>query len=117
MSAAGMPPVFIFKKEGAVMEEHIMKGMPLGTMNDFPYVIKESDLSSGDTILLMSDGFPELLNDKNEVFGYKRARNLFEELASKSPEEIITSLKDEGANWTNDADPDDDVTFIVIKAK
>jgi serine phosphatase RsbU (regulator of sigma subunit) len=51
------------------------------------------------------------------VFGYKRARNLFEELATKSPEEIISSLKNEGSNWTNDADPDDDVTFIVIKAK
>ena len=117
MSAAGMPPVFMYKKEGAVMEEHMMKGMPLGTMNDFPYVVKESELNSGDTILLMSDGLPELLNDKNEVFGYKRARNLFEELASKSPEEIIDSLKTEGSNWTNDADPDDDVTFIVIKAK
>lgn len=117
MSAAGMPPVFIFKKEGAVMEEHIMKGMPLGTMNEFPYVIKESDLSSGDTILLMSDGFPELLNDQNEVFGYKRARNLFEELAGNTPEDIIAKLKDEGSRWTNDADPDDDVTFIVIKAK
>jgi len=117
MSAAGMPPVFIYKKDGAVMEEHIMKGMPLGTMTDFPYVIKESELHSGDTILLMSDGFPELLNDQNEVFGYKRARNLFEELAGNSPEEIISSLKDEGLKWTQDADPDDDVTFIVIKAK
>jgi serine phosphatase RsbU (regulator of sigma subunit) len=79
--------------------------------------VKESEFQSGDTILIMSDGLPELLNDNNEVFGYKRARNLFEELASKSPEEIISSLKSEGSNWTNDADPDDDVTFIVIKAK
>ena len=77
MSAAGMPPVFIYKKDGAVMEEHIMKGMPLGTMGEFPYVLKESELHSGDTILLMSDGFPELLNDQNEVFGriLKRGRD------------------------------------------
>ena len=75
MSAAGMPPVFIYKRESQSIEEHVIKGMPLGTFNNFPYSVVESNISSGDTILLMSDGFPELLNDKNEMYGYKRARN------------------------------------------
>jgi hypothetical protein len=37
MSAAGMPPVFIYKRESQSIEEHLMKGMPLGTFSDFPY--------------------------------------------------------------------------------
>ncbi len=37
-----------------------MKGMPLGTFSDFPYTLIESEISTGDTILMMSDGFPEL---------------------------------------------------------
>ncbi len=65
----------------------------------------------------MSDGFPELLNDKKEMFGYKRARNLFEDLAEEAPDEIISKLKDAGSEWVNDKDPDDDVTFVVIKVK
>ncbi len=117
MSAAGMPPIFIYKRESQSMEEHLIKGMPLGTFNNFPYSVLESNLSSGDTILLMTDGFPELLNDKNEMYGYKRARNLFEELANEAPEEIISKLKDAGSEWVNDNDPDDDVTFVVIKVK
>jgi len=117
MSAAGMPPVFIFKRESQSIEEHLIKGMPLGTFNDFPYSLVESSITSGDTILLMSDGFPELFNDKKEMFGYKQARNLFEEISGESPEDIITKLKDAGSEWTNDADPDDDVTFVVIKVK
>lgn len=117
MSAAGMPPVFIYKRDGAVMEEHMMKGMPLGSIADFPYVLKETDLKSGDTILLSSDGLPELFNENKELFGYKRMRNIFEEVADDNPEEIINRLKKEGSKWVNDADPDDDVTFIVIKAK
>ncbi|MCK5458137.1 MAG: SpoIIE family protein phosphatase, partial [Melioribacteraceae bacterium] len=59
----------------------------------------------------------ELMNDDKEMFGYKQARNLFEEISGKSPEDIITKLKDAGSEWTNDADPDDDVTFVVIKVK
>jgi serine phosphatase RsbU (regulator of sigma subunit)/ligand-binding sensor domain-containing protein len=117
MSAAGMPPVFIYKRESQTIEEHVMKGMPLGTFSNFPYTLIESDLSKGDTILLMSDGFPELFNDDKEMFGYKRVRNLFEEVSGESPEGIITKLKSAGTEWVNDKDPDDDVTFVVIKVK
>jgi len=117
MSSAGMPPVFIYKYKHKILEEHLMEGMPLGTMDDFPYQLKEAELFTGDTILMMSDGFPELNNYQKQMFGYKRARNSFEEVAEKEPDEIISYLKDEGSRWTNDKDPDDDVTFVVIKVK
>ncbi|MBU2491577.1 MAG: SpoIIE family protein phosphatase [Bacteroidetes bacterium] len=117
ISSAGMPPMFLFKRESRIVEEHLLKGMPLGTMNNFPYEIREMELAKGDTILLMSDGFPELTNEDNELYGYKRVRNKFEETADKEPEEIITCLKDEGSRWVKDNDPDDDVTFVVIKIK
>ena len=94
-----------------------MKGMPLGTMGNFPYVIKETELDEGDTIIVMTDGFPELMNKKKELFGYKRTRNLFEEVAEKTPEQIIEQLKNSGSEWVEEKDPDDDVTFVVIKVK
>jgi serine phosphatase RsbU (regulator of sigma subunit) len=49
--------------------------------------------------------------------GYKRARNSFEETARKEPEEIVNYLRDQGRKWTNDNEPEDDVTFVVIKVK
>lgn len=117
MSSAGMPPSFIFRRDTRIVEEHLMQGMPLGTMNKFPYKIEETKLHPGDTILLMSDGLPELQNRDDELFGYKRVRNIFEEIGEKGPEEIITKFKDDGSAWINDQDPDDDVTFVVIKVK
>ncbi len=117
MSAAGMPPIYIYKRESQSIEEHVMKGMPLGTFKDFPYSLIESDLKIGDTILMMSDGFPELMNDDKEMYGYKRTRALFEEIAGESHEDIITKLKLAGTEWVNDKAPDDDVTFVVIKVK
>ena len=117
ISTAGMPPSFIFRRDTRVVEEHLFKAMPLGTMEKFPYEIKDTTLKPGDTILLMSDGLPELTNDKDEMYGYKRIRNGFEDVAEKEPAEIISYLKNEGAGWVNNADPDDDVTFVVIKVK
>jgi sigma-B regulation protein RsbU (phosphoserine phosphatase) len=94
-----------------------MQGMPLGTMNKFPYKVMDTKLQPGDTILLLSDGLPELQNDNEELFGYKQVRNIFEENADKNPEEIITQLKEDGSAWLSDKEPEDDVTFVVIKVK
>ena len=117
MSSAGMPPVYLYRNGTQSVEEHVMKGMPLGTFSDFPYSLKETILETGDTIMLMSDGFPELFNDNKEMYGYNKARRYFEDIGNKEPEEIIRKFKDEGSNWVNDRDPDDDVTFVVIKVK
>jgi len=117
MSTAGMPPSFIFRQDTKSVEEHLFQAMPLGTMENFPYIIKDTTLNPGDTILLMSDGLPELQNKNGEVYGYKRTRSGFEDVAEKSSEEIITYLKNEGASWVDNENPNDDVTFVVIKVK
>jgi serine phosphatase RsbU (regulator of sigma subunit)/ligand-binding sensor domain-containing protein len=117
LSSAGMPPVYIYRSKHRIIEEHLIEGMPLGTMDNFPYELKEMELFTGDTILLMSDGFPELQNEVNEILGYKRARNSFEEIAEQEPERIINYLTDLSSRWVNGKEPDDDVTFVVIKLK
>ena len=94
-----------------------MQGMPLGTMDKFPYKILDTTLKPGDTILMLTDGMPELQNDRHQVYGYKRIRNIFEEIADKDPEDIISILKNDGSAWIKDEDPEDDVTFVVIKVK
>ena len=117
MSAAGMPPSYIFRGDTGIVEEHLLEGMPLGTMDNFQYKIQDTTLSPGDTILLLTDGLPELQDENGDMFGYKRVRTLFEQVAEQEPEEIINQLKNDGSAWVNDQDPKDDVTFVVIKVK
>jgi serine phosphatase RsbU (regulator of sigma subunit) len=117
LSAAGMPPALLYRNKTKVVEEIVLKGMPLGAVQDFPYELREMEIFSGDTIFLMSDGLPELFNKDKEMFGYERIINIYKNSASKNPEDIIQDLKNAGSEWTNDAAPDDDVTFVVIKVK
>ncbi|MGB5849098.1 MAG: two-component regulator propeller domain-containing protein [Ignavibacteriaceae bacterium] len=117
VSAAAMPPALIYRKKNKAIEEIFMKGMPLGAMNDFPYSLKESKLQTGDTILLSSDGLPELTNHNNEMYGYDRTKTEFQSVGEKEPEEIVDHLKNSASQWANDKEPDDDVTFVVIKVK
>jgi serine phosphatase RsbU (regulator of sigma subunit) len=114
---AGMPPLFIYRRQLKVVEEIMINGMPLGAMKNFPYEIKELEISSGDTILLLSDGLPELKNEKEEQYGYTKVKDEFKSAAEKHPDEIVEHLKNSASQWMNGIEPDDDVTFVVIKVK
>jgi ligand-binding sensor domain-containing protein/serine phosphatase RsbU (regulator of sigma subunit) len=112
---AGMPPLFIYRAGSQTVEEVVINNMPLGAMKGIVYDAMELKIEHGDTLLLMSDGFAELKNDNSEIYGYIRARNSFEKVAKQDPEQIVTYLRQEGRTWTGDKEPEDDVTFVLIK--
>ncbi len=114
---AGIPPIYIYRKMKNIVEEINLNGLPIGAMKNSEYDIYEGELAEGDTILMLSDGFPELRNVENEMFGYEKLKKVFANNANKSSEEIISILKEDGSRWVNDKDPNDDVTFVVIKVK
>jgi serine phosphatase RsbU (regulator of sigma subunit) len=114
---AGMPPLFLYRKRLGEVEEIMKHAMPLGAIKDFPYEISELEISSGDTILLLSDGLPELKNERNQQYGYAQVKEKFKLAAKKSPDEIVEYLKNTASKWINGVEPDDDVTFVVIKVK
>jgi serine phosphatase RsbU (regulator of sigma subunit) len=61
----------------------------------------------------MSDGFPEMFNDKLETLDYSRAKEIIREICRKSPQEIIDHLSKIREAWANGKTQDDDVTFVV----
>lgn len=117
LSSAAMPPVLIYRNNNKEVEELSFEGMPLGTMKNFPYKLGESKLEAGDTILVYSDGLPELANKNGKMYGYERTIGEFQSVGGKEPEEIVNHLKDSASQWANGKAPDDDVTFVVIKVK
>jgi len=116
-SSAGIPPIYIYRSETKSVEEILIKGMPLGGSASFPYKMRETNLSPGDTVLLMSDGFPELFNDKDEMLDYPRVKEIFKETADSSADEIIAHLNEAGEKWSNGRPQDDDISFVVLKVK
>lgn len=112
-----MPPILIFRNANRKLEELVIKGMPLGGRLDFNYQLENTDLQTGDTLLLMSDGFPELFNNDREMLDYPRLQEIFSGNATKSAHDIIANLQKNIEKWHNGRPLDDDITFIVIKVK
>ncbi|MCH7774563.1 MAG: serine/threonine-protein phosphatase [Bacteroidetes bacterium] len=117
LSSAGMPFSLLYRFEKNAVEELEVKGMPMGSMKDFPYKSEEVNLKSGDVILFMSDGFPELFNEDNDMLGYDKAVEIFNEAANKKSGDVIQQLINEAKSWAGNYPLKDDITFVVVKIK
>lgn len=93
LTSAGMPRVFIHRKVTDEVEEILLKGLPLGSTSDTHYQHRETILQKGDTILFMSDGFPEVLDANGNMFGYEKIARVFKGVAGKDLKRLLNTWK------------------------
>ncbi len=115
LCVAGMPSVLIYRATAKTVEEISLRAMPLGSITKTKYQEREIALASGDCVVLMSDGFPEMFNPENEMLGFEKAAEVLPNIAMNSPQEIINQLVEIGESWAGTRPADDDVTFVVLK--
>ena len=72
-------------------------------------------MNSGDLLILLSDGLPELFNKEKVMFEYERVKELLFQHRKRSPEEIIMKLKAAINEWLGGSQQTDDITFVIIK--
>jgi serine phosphatase RsbU (regulator of sigma subunit) len=114
---AGMYPFMIFEEATEIVKEVESTGPPLGSFPQFNYTSNKIELSKGDIILLMTDGFTERFNINNEMIGDNRAKEILVETAGETADKIIERFVKECDEWGGDRPQDDDVTFVTIKMK
>jgi sigma-B regulation protein RsbU (phosphoserine phosphatase) len=115
LSSAGMPPVLVHRAATSAVDEVALNATPLGTLGN-SYEELTVALHPGDTILFLTDGFPELMNDTGQQLGYGGALDAFAEAArGATATAVIDALASIAARWHGDAAPNDDVTFVVVR--
>jgi len=117
LGSAGMPPTLIYRAARRLVEEISLGGVPLGSLTDYSYRKRSLDLAPGDVVVLMSDGYPERFNSKNEMLDYGSAKSVLLEIAILPPQEIIEVFVKIADKWAEGRPQDDDMTFVVIKFK
>ena len=112
-----MPPTLIRRAESNDVEEIELAGAPLGSFADFQYQTRSVELHPGDTVVMMSDGLPEMIGPGEEVFGYERVGSILREIDAKTPQAVIDHYSEVAAGWSDGRPQDDDVTLIVMRMK
>jgi len=117
VAMAGMPPLLVHHRGTGTVEEIVIPGVPLGSFRADPYREVRVPLDTGDTVLLMSDGFPELLDATGEPLGYESTRDCFAAAAGRVPEQVISELLTCADRWRGDRAQADDITFLVLRKR
>jgi serine phosphatase RsbU (regulator of sigma subunit) len=123
VATAGMPPVLVRRgagggEESAVAEGHVAEvyapGMPLGGL-DTAYSETTVEVAPGDTVLLTTDGFPELADPAGDPLGYGELRRLVAAAPAAAPDDLVRHLAAAITARTAGRSPGDDVTFVVVR--
>ena len=117
VASSGMPPLLLFRKESNSIEEILIKGLFLGSSLQAEARSKELKIEKGDVLLAMSDGLPELFNEKKEMLDYPRIRDRFLQVCHKSADGIVKEIDELSEEWTGGGEINDDIAILVLKAK
>ncbi len=89
--------------------------LPLGIQQETRYNEVTLQLKSGDVIVFYTDGLPEAMNEKNELFGFDRLEQRIEGLSESSAREIRDKILEDVVAFNANAEQHDDMTVVVVK--
>jgi serine phosphatase RsbU (regulator of sigma subunit) len=113
-SAGGVPPL-IRRRDGSV-EWLEVGGLPLGTIPVDHYQEAETLLRKGDTLLLLSDGLAEAMNERREIFGFDALeRTLAAAPFGAGADAILSLMLDAVHAHIGGGTPHDDMTLAVVR--
>lgn len=115
-ASCGHPAGVLKKADGAVLELST-KVMALGVEKFSEVEISEIYLEKGDTILLFTDGITDAVNDKNEMYGYKKFKDIFTKEDRKSSREYIDLILNDVFTFSKGKEQFDDITIFSIRQK
>lgn len=113
--SAGMPAFFL-RPRGRAVERIEVAGTPLGMRGKTAFDARLFDLDPGTTMLLFSDGLPEMRNTGDQELGEDAIRDCFAEAGEASADAILERVLSMAEEWSGGRAIEDDVTVMVVRA-
>ena len=115
LSSAAMPPTYFFSSKSKKVEEVLVPNLPLGGIETEKFDGVKKEFKSGDVMVMISDGLPELPNPANDLLDYEKVQKCIKDNAEKSADEIKEALVYLSDEWASGVMNPDDITIVVIK--
>jgi len=91
--------------------------LPIGVFSDVKFSLQETQLPSGSTIFLYTDGLTEAKKARKQFFGEKRTEAVLTECAAAqlTPRQMLESVTEAVHQYVGDAEQSDDLTMLAIR--
>jgi serine phosphatase RsbU (regulator of sigma subunit) len=116
-TSAAMPPAYHYHSDTGEVDEILLAGLPLGSLQGETFDLVEFDFKKGDSLVFISDGLPEATNISDDMLGYQAVMDCVKVNGSQNAEEQKQALLDLGTAWLGDLRNQDDITIVVVKKK
>src|SRR5258708_518986 len=116
-SAAGHPPLLLWRRATRTLVRLNESGLLLGVRPSEQYVQTEFVLEAGDRLLAYTDGLVEAENARGEAYGEHQLREFFTTHQHLSSEQFAEHLLVEVLGWPEQPSTGsqaDDITLVVI---
>jgi sigma-B regulation protein RsbU (phosphoserine phosphatase) len=92
------------------------KGRFLGMLEDLQLDEYVTTLQPGDRLVMFSDGVPDAINVRHEIYGVGRLRELLQKRGNAAASTLIQHITQDIALWTHGVLPFDDLTLLCVEA-
>ena len=112
---AGHDPALLYSPDEGRFEKLEGQGLPLGVEESWQYRDCTKTVSTGQILVLTTDGVMEAHNKKGEMFGRDRLKETVRQYANLGAEGIRLAIIDAVAAFRGEAHQEDDITLVVLK--
>jgi len=112
---AGHCPPYILRNDGTLEKVESLGNIVLGIFEGMPYKSKKLTLNPGEELFIFTDGVPEAMNIKDELYTEARLEDLLKTLHSQPISEINKTVVNSVHEFAGDAEQSDDITTLTIK--
>lgn len=113
-SCAGHPPPFHLQTDGTILP--LKKGGPLiGLGGALPFEQETIQLSTGDRIIMYTDGITEYENEQGQMYGEERFISTLQKEMTQPLEDMMELVYQDMMASGDSRPPNDDVTFVGIE--
>ena len=115
---AGHNPPLLRHKNGIYEFFNIEVNLPFGVMENFDFQTYKTKFEEDDIIFLYTDGVTEAFNDNGEMYGEKRLIEFLNKNKNdENIEDLISKMKSELREFTNQFEQSDDITMLAFNYK
>jgi len=111
--SAGHNPAYLYRAADGTIEELESTSMVLGLFDFATYEATPIDLHSGDVLVAYSDGLTEAENNREEMFGEERVKEIIRREAPSGVARLHDALISSIAEFTRGHDQSDDITIVI----
>ncbi|MDN5216555.1 SpoIIE family protein phosphatase [Fulvivirgaceae bacterium BMA12] len=120
-SRAGHCPTLYYSGENGTSSFMENKGLGLGILRNDNYKnyveVNQINYSTGDIMMLYTDGITEARNELNEEFGYQKLKEFLDEHATQDPKLIQENLLETLYKFVGGKSRYDDYSALIIRFK